>query len=504
MTTDLASAPPTGRPDAVFDLLARPWIPVQTTTGCQQLLSLRDTLLRAHELADLAADGPMEQVALHRLLLAVIHRALGGPVDHDQWAAWWRTGRLDAAPITRFLDEHAGRFDLWGARPFAQTPGLQTKLVPVDRLTAYPDRGAGAGWFAPVPRELTEAQAAVWLLWCQAYDTGGIRAAHGGGRAMGTPSGHAGWSSQIRLCGHTLAQTLLLSLPPLPPPTGPLTDPDRAASQSQPPPDDLGWWERRDPPHRRNDHSPVGPIHTLTWASRRILLHRDDDGMVRRVQIAAGDDARRLPGDPHTARPARRATWRTDTDPWRLLELLGALDAAELPDLDATDPDATIEHEPVPQPGVLTAVAERVTGGHLPGDTTIRITLTQVRYNRHRSMIEDAAQWQLAIPAAACTPGTTAHRALTTMAWTLARIERAVVSATTAAARTRPHTAEQIAHLAEQARMQLRADLDPAVRQVARDPSPAAIDRLTETARQASSRHLTHALDQAIQSGWGL
>ncbi|MFG1858433.1 type I-E CRISPR-associated protein Cse1/CasA [Actinomadura geliboluensis] len=489
-----------------FNLVHQPWIPVQTLSGELVELGIAETLTRAHELAGICAETQMEEVVLHRLLLAIVHRALDGPANHQQWAHWWQEGRLYTAQIIDYLDEHTAGFDLWDhERPFAQTPGLQCKRVPVDRLTAHPDRGAGAGWFTPVPTELTPARAAVWLLWCHAFDTGGIRARHGGGREMGVPAGHAGWAGQIQVCGRSLAHTLLLSLVPYPA----SADEGRRSRRA----DDAGWWERRDPPGRRRDQTPLGLVHALTWPGRRILLHRDDDGMVRTVQISAGDDAKRLPGDPHTLTPWRRTAQLSLVDPLRLAECAGSADGSD--DQDAAAPEAgsdrtapapftADQQQPVPpQPGVLAALGERVAAGHIDPATRVRIVVTGVQFDQYRSMIENTGSWQLATHAAAWTTGAPANRKLCWIAQTLHEVEQAVVSAVEAAERTKgARSPEQIRARGDDARMQLRHELSPALTYAAAEPTDEqALQRLLNDLRTAAARHLSAATDLAIQGG---
>ena len=55
-----------------FNLLEEPWIRVRTPDCALQEVSLTDALLHAHEYAGLAGELPTQDVAVLRLLLAVL------------------------------------------------------------------------------------------------------------------------------------------------------------------------------------------------------------------------------------------------------------------------------------------------------------------------------------------------------------------------------------------------------------------------------------------------
>lgn len=61
-----------------------PWIPVMTISGERILTSLCDVLTEGEKFADLAVR-PHERVSLMRLFLCVVHAALNGPKNYDDW-----------------------------------------------------------------------------------------------------------------------------------------------------------------------------------------------------------------------------------------------------------------------------------------------------------------------------------------------------------------------------------------------------------------------------------
>ncbi|MBU0608857.1 MAG: type I-E CRISPR-associated protein Cse1/CasA, partial [Armatimonadetes bacterium] len=87
-----------------FNLLHEPWIPVLLSAadsagpGGQRQMGLAEVLIRAHEIREIADPSPLVTVALHRLLLAVLHRVFA-PTDERAWEQLWRAGRLPEAPL---------------------------------------------------------------------------------------------------------------------------------------------------------------------------------------------------------------------------------------------------------------------------------------------------------------------------------------------------------------------------------------------------------------------
>src|SRR4051794_14370177 len=107
-----------------FNLVDEPWIPCLLVGGEARELSLVNTLLRSTEIREVFDPSPLVTVALHRLLLAVLHRSFG-PDNLAAWAELWRHGEWDRAALETYLGQWRERFDLFGAEwPFYQTPEL--------------------------------------------------------------------------------------------------------------------------------------------------------------------------------------------------------------------------------------------------------------------------------------------------------------------------------------------------------------------------------------------
>ncbi|SCL73675.1 CRISPR-associated protein, Cse1 family [Micromonospora peucetia] len=280
-------------PTPSFSLIGQPWIPVLDLAGRRRLTSLPELFAQAAELRAVAGDLPTQTSAILRLLLAVLHRAVGGPEDERAWQDLWRQPGLPAGDIASYLDEYRDRFDLLHpVTPFYQVAGLRTQkqndVFGLQRFIADVPNNAPylTTRLGPGLERLTLAEAAVWLVHCQAYDTSGIksgavgddRVSGGKGYPIGPASG--GSLGLIYLEGRTLRETLLLNLVPL----------DSAYLQQDPERDSPVW--ERDPhgpaEEGERERGPHGVLNLYTWQSRRIRLFGDQTGITG-AMIANGD-----------------------------------------------------------------------------------------------------------------------------------------------------------------------------------------------------------------------
>ncbi|MFG2064838.1 type I-E CRISPR-associated protein Cse1/CasA [Micromonospora sp. NPDC048871] len=275
-----------------FSLIRQPWIPVLDLAGHRRLVSLAELFAQATELRAVAGDLPTQTAAILRLLLAILHRAVDGPEDESDWHKLWQRADLPAEDVVGYLDEYQDRFDLLHpVTPFYQVADLRTQnddTFGLERLIADVPNNAPylTTRLGPGLERLTPAEAAVWLVNCQAYDTSGIKSgAVGdmrvkGGRGYPIGPGSCGSLGLVYLEGRTLRETLLLNLVTL-----------DSTYLRQNPERDSPVWER-DPhgPSEENegDRGPHGILNLYTWQSRRIRLHGDASGITGTV-IANGD-----------------------------------------------------------------------------------------------------------------------------------------------------------------------------------------------------------------------
>ncbi|UVS78390.1 type I-E CRISPR-associated protein Cse1/CasA [Actinokineospora sp. UTMC 2448] len=288
-----------------FDLTQRPWLTVRLTDGTVQDMSLVDVFANAHRVLGILGDVPTQVFALTRMLLAILHRATDGPAGLAQWRSLWQADTLPTESIDAYLAKHAHRFDLGDPDvPFFQVARLRTnddKFSDLSKLIA--DVPNGQPFFTTrigAPLRLSLAEAARWLVHCQAFDPSGIKSGDPSDprtkNGKGYPIG-VGWSGAIGgvlVGGRNLRETLLLNLVPRD-----VFDLPEAA--------DLPPWEREHlgVTEELDGRVPTGPVDLFTWQSRRIRLV-GQDGVVTAVLIANGD--RRTPQNMHPYEP--HTAWR--------------------------------------------------------------------------------------------------------------------------------------------------------------------------------------------------
>ncbi len=133
-----ASAYPAVLP--AWNVLDEPWIPVRDFAGKVHHVGIADALLRAAEWSDLAVTEPPSYIAMHRLLLAVVHRALTG--HHGKWttrdrARWIVTG-IPAAPLQAYFLAWRDRFWVFHpTHPFMQVAALASAAETADKLRPW-------------------------------------------------------------------------------------------------------------------------------------------------------------------------------------------------------------------------------------------------------------------------------------------------------------------------------------------------------------------------------
>lgn len=280
---------------AEFNLIDEEWIPC--IGGKRPEYGIRETLLNAHELREICDDSPLVTVALHRLLLAILYRAYGGPKAFHSWRNLYASGAFDSGNVKTYLNKWHSRFDLISSsHPFFQMAQLETKkAVCVTRLATECASGNNATLFDHSTDE-EEAdwqshQAAKQLIACQSFALGFGKSGNAkiDGKDETLPysaDGIALRGMNVWLQGSTLFDTLMVNLVP--------TDDD-----SLPP------WEMDDP-HKHRDRlkgkgrkavTSLGVVDRLTWQSRLIRL-LPNDGTFSRMYFTQGRSADKSPGDP--------------------------------------------------------------------------------------------------------------------------------------------------------------------------------------------------------------
>ncbi len=126
--------------EPAFNLLDAPWLPVRWLDGHTSEVSLLDLFAHSSHIVGLAEPSPPAFVALHRLLLAITHRALtlhqGRWSDADR-AGWFRQG-LPLEAFEKYLEKWRDRFWLFHpTQPFMQVAALATAAETRDRLKTW-------------------------------------------------------------------------------------------------------------------------------------------------------------------------------------------------------------------------------------------------------------------------------------------------------------------------------------------------------------------------------
>ncbi|MFD9262446.1 type I-E CRISPR-associated protein Cse1/CasA, partial [Streptomyces sp. NPDC059538] len=378
-----------------FDLVSRPWLPVQLSDGTTTDLSLKEVFARAREVRRLVGDVPSQEFALLRLLLAILHDAEEGPEDLDAWQELHQS-QAPFAGIPAYLDRHRDRFDLLHpTRPFFQVAGLRTQkdeVTSLNRIVA--DVPNGEAFFTmrqPGVERLSFAEAARWVVHAHAFDTSGIKSGAVGDPRVkggkGYPQG-VGWAGNLGgvfVEGDNLQQTLLLNLVAADANALTVDRNDRPA-----------WRREQCEPYVQQglESRPTGPRDLYTWQSRRIRLHHDGHH-VHGVVLSYGDPL--SASDKHKyepmsgwrrSKPQEKKLGRTpvylprEHDPtraaWRGLASLLMSEAQEGPG-QRTEPADYL------RAGVLKWVAELTYERLLPQDTLIRPRLIGAAYGTQQS-----------------------------------------------------------------------------------------------------------------------
>jgi CRISPR system Cascade subunit CasA len=244
-----------------FNLLEEPWIPV-LEGGRVREVSIREALLRAPRIARIETASPLEEAALHRLLLAILHRALPPVRDVVDAADLLERGAFDQKALEAYLDQYHDRFWLFHPEaPFFQIADLPLEdPLPWTKLRPELATGNNPTLFDhttdPDPPEIPYAEAARALVLHQNFVLGGLV------RRLGVTSGKDGPLARPAVflpTGDTLFETLVLNLVPYEPEG------------------DEPLWEK--PPLRRKDVEKAatkwplsGITRVYTWPSRGVLL----------------------------------------------------------------------------------------------------------------------------------------------------------------------------------------------------------------------------------------
>ncbi len=289
-----------------FNLLFEPWILVMRKDGEVEEVSLLGAFERAHEFLGLSGELPTQDIAVLRLLLAVLHavfarydlRGNEAPLTTPndalmRFKALYESGAFPMDVIRAYLAHFEERFYLFHpTRPFYQVAALRNrqdvfgpfKPAKLNGILCESDNEANRRLFPQRALEgkssLTYAEAARWLLYTNAFTETFGKLAAKNKLHKDDPSPGVGWLGKLGLVaaeGSSLFETLLLNLVLI-------KDGESMWGKEKP------IWEEA---HERINERvqivlPDNQSELLTLQSRRFLLTRKD-GVVTSYILLAGD-----------------------------------------------------------------------------------------------------------------------------------------------------------------------------------------------------------------------
>lgn len=399
---EAAPAPPLDEVGAAsFDLLSRPWIPVVGLDGQARLMGLEDVIAAAHTIRRLGAETPTMTAALHRLLLAVFHRAYG-PASEADWGRLWAAEQFPAGTLRTYLDRHRHRFDLFHPRlPFMQCAQLAT-LAPATaaKLVSYRAVGNNVTLFDHTTSAdqvtLSAPEAARWLVALQAFDPGGMKTPYE--KDKSSERAPCNWFGVVLVEGSTLKETLLLNAL--------IYRPDGEKPAMTTPQDAPVWEQEAGPSPRPDKRTARGWTDLLTWPSRRVLLSAAGSGqdtLVDGVVITPGTrlDARLADEEMMAAfRKPRDAKGRFKRDAPLLGVRLHPLRGIWRHSVELLLTDLWEEGKNRQRPGTLDQIADLAERRYLPDDTVYTLRVFGQRLDAKASVVETWLEEEIPAPVA--------------------------------------------------------------------------------------------------------
>lgn len=292
-------------PEMEFNLLDEPWIIVKTKTNETKTWSILELFEHAHEAQELAGELPTQDIAIMRLLLAIMHGAfVTDEIETaddaiDLWTSMWEEKQFRFDEIKAYLEPYHDRFWLFHpTQPFYQSAHIKQNMDAYKAAKTKKETASSRSNWKTIARlagdlfqsdnkqrlfptrtgeaqkNLTYPEAARWLLHLNGFDDNSAK--------KPTPKG-TGYLGQLGLLyakGRNLFETLMLNFV--------LVD-ERDEVFGDGEEDSKAYWEKpscetveREIPQARAQKD------LLTMQSRRILLRREHK-MVTGYLLTMGD-----------------------------------------------------------------------------------------------------------------------------------------------------------------------------------------------------------------------
>jgi len=283
-------------PEKEFNLLHEPWILVMRPDGVTEEISILELFRRAPQWQGLAGELPTQDIAVLRLLLAILH-AVFGRYDIDgnfeppsspsgaleRWKALWNRKTFPNEIIGEYLLHYEDRFYLFHPEyPFYQVAklGKATEYTAAklngelaesnNKIRLFPQRIGNS------KNAMCYSEAARWLLYVNSFDDTASKPS-----MKGLPSPGVGWLGKLGIIvavGNNLFETLLLNFVLLKDGSNELWG------------EEAPVWEmaKVKSEERTEITMPDNPSGLLTLQSRRLLLKRQE-GSVIGYNLLGGD-----------------------------------------------------------------------------------------------------------------------------------------------------------------------------------------------------------------------
>jgi CRISPR system Cascade subunit CasA len=280
-------------PEKEFNLLHEPWLLVMRPDGEIETVSLLELFERAQEFRGLAGELPTQDVAVLRLLLAILHAVfarwdpegrespLSSPTEaRRRWKALWEQKAFPYTVIKHYLLSYEERFWLFHPQyPFYQVPELKIATeYTAAKLNGELSQSSNKLRLFPQctgesQERLSYAEATRWLLYVNAFDDTSAKPTRDKERVDKLPSPGAGWLGKLGLItaiGDNLFETLMLNLVLL------------RDGGSELWGEETPIWEVENVKTAERTPIPIpdnlSALYTLQ--SRRLLLKRDEDSII--------------------------------------------------------------------------------------------------------------------------------------------------------------------------------------------------------------------------------
>ncbi|WP_297563486.1 type I-E CRISPR-associated protein Cse1/CasA [Meiothermus sp.] len=276
-----------------FDLIQERWILVRTLDGKPDMVGLSELFRRARQLRAVEDASPLVVASLYRLLLAIVHRAIQGPLGLSDVQRLLEQGCFSPA-VEQYLEKYSSRFFLFGPEPFFQVGDLKLKSTSIAKLAVERSSGNNKALFDhsldDQPPAISYAEAARWLVAHQAFSLcGGVA----GGGLMNFTDAPSPRGALVFVLGENLFQTLVANLVWY-------TDEEDVEEDTPSWEEPAVTYETLQKGQVRSLQGDVCPVRLYTWQSRAIRLI-PEDGLVRTIMYTSGFQAKGVFRDPALA-----------------------------------------------------------------------------------------------------------------------------------------------------------------------------------------------------------